>query len=305
MSGGDRGERAKVVDWAFPLIGLVIAIAVAWGVGWLQAREKYNREQSAAAYQAAANEDAKRSCVGSDPSTLFECVDEKIKASYQARHDQEDLQAQQRAATSALASSVLGLIALILSGIGVWYVKRTLDATLEAVEDTSAATEAMLRQNEIAEEAMQRQLRAYVHIEACRMLQFDDQRKPVFRFKMVNMGQTPALQLRVKCYVKFTEQHPHEHKIFFNQDEVSSVNDLGGGGSFGESGKHVTIPMRPERMAAFLNGQLNIVMGILLRYRDVFGVQRVRMGRYMMTKDQMVLPDAGDFVACGKNCQGN
>lgn len=151
MSGSNRGEGTKALAWPLPLIGIVLAIGLAWGIGWSQAREEYKRQQTPAAYAAAAKKDAQRACVGTDPTAVFECVNEKVETAYQTAHDEQDLSAQQRAASSALAAAMIGFLTLAISIVGVWFVKRTLDATLEAVEDTGNATRAMLRQNEISE----------------------------------------------------------------------------------------------------------------------------------------------------------
>ena len=162
MPRGDRSGDSKALDWAFPLVGIVLALILAWGIGWLQASEEQKRQKAPAAYAEAAKKDAEASCVGTDPRAVFECVNEKTKSAYQTAHDEQDLSAQQRAASSALVTAVLSFIALVLSGVGVWYVKRTLDATLKAVEDTGNATNAMLRQTELAE----REQRPWVVIEA-------------------------------------------------------------------------------------------------------------------------------------------
>lgn len=162
MHGSNRGEGAKALEWPLPLIGILLALGLAWGLGWLQAREEHKREQTPAAYAAAAKDDAKRTCVGTDPAAVFECVNEKAKTAYQTAHDEQDLSAQQRAASSALAAAVFTFFALLISIVGVWFVKRTLDATLEAVKDTSEATDAMRQSNAIAENAQ----RPWIDIQA-------------------------------------------------------------------------------------------------------------------------------------------
>ncbi|MBP6363610.1 MAG: hypothetical protein KA233_07550 [Novosphingobium sp.] len=116
------------------------------------------------AYAEAAKKDAERACVGTDPSVVFKCVSEKAETAYQTAHDEQDLSAQQRAASSALVTAILSFLALALSGVGVWFVKRTLDATLEAVEDTGKATQAMERQNELAQHAQRPWLKIEVRI---------------------------------------------------------------------------------------------------------------------------------------------
>jgi hypothetical protein len=151
MSGNDRGERLAPVDWVFPVIGLLLAISIAWGVGYLQSRETERRYHTPRSYQESAKTNAQRACVGREPAAMFECVNEHVEASRQASNTEQDLSAQQRAASSALAAAAIAFAALIVTVIGVWFVKRTLEATLEAVRDTSIATKAMIRQNEIAE----------------------------------------------------------------------------------------------------------------------------------------------------------
>ena len=51
-----------------------------------------------------------------------------------------------------MVAAIVAAMTLIVTAIGVWFVKRTLDATLNAVEDTSKATMAMERQNELSAE---------------------------------------------------------------------------------------------------------------------------------------------------------
>lgn len=66
------------------------------------------------------------------------------------QRQQDDLRAQQDMAFYALLMLIATAATVILTGIGVWLLKRTLDATLQAVEDTGEATEAMVKQNEIS-----------------------------------------------------------------------------------------------------------------------------------------------------------
>lgn len=195
MAGGNRGNQTARVDGAFLLLGIAIAISIAWGIGWLHAREKYMRENAAPAYAAAAKDDAKRYCVGTDPNAVFECVNEKVKAAYQTAHDEQDLSAQQRAASSSLASVIVSFLALLISVVGVWYVKRTLDATLKAVEDAGEATNAMRDANEIARLNARRGLRPYLWPEAAWFRTAEDGTITA-HVHIKNYGQTPAINAR-------------------------------------------------------------------------------------------------------------
>ena len=201
MSGSNRGRDSKATDWAFPLVGIVLALFLAWAIGLLQAREEQKRHQTPTAYAEAAKKDAEASCIGTDPRAVFECVDEKHKTAYQTAHDEQDLSAQQRAASSALITAVLSFMALVLSGVGVWYVKRTLDATLEAVEDTNLATHAMLDANAIARDTASKQLRPYVLIDEIKIVKSESLEHGILGFRVFcclkNFGQTPALDMRM------------------------------------------------------------------------------------------------------------
>jgi hypothetical protein len=96
-----------------------------------------------------------------ETGAAFECIYEKVESSKDQENTDQDLTAQFRAADSALFSAVFSLLALGVTGVGVWFVKRTLDATLEAVEDTGKATKAMFDANEIARDAQ----RAWLQID--------------------------------------------------------------------------------------------------------------------------------------------
>jgi len=62
-----------------------------------------------------------------------------------------ELAAQHSSALAAWAGVAVSAAALIVTAIGVWFVKRTLDATWAAVEDTASTTTAMVESNRIAQ----------------------------------------------------------------------------------------------------------------------------------------------------------
>ena len=172
MSGSDRGKGTPLIDWALPLVGIVLALCLAALLGILSGREGERRHQAPHRHAQSAKADAERACVRADPSAVFECVYDKVEASEETARTEQDLSAQQRAATAALASAVIAFITLLITAIGVWFVKRTLDATLEAVRDTSIATKAMERQNELAAKAQRPWLD--FNVEILRAIDFAD-----------------------------------------------------------------------------------------------------------------------------------
>lgn len=166
MPRGDRGERTQIIGWVFPTIGIVGAVALAWGIGTVEGANGEKNYRAAQQQYQDAKEHAKRSCGAGEPSTVFDCVSLEVKAAEHAGYDEKNLRAYRRAGDSALASVFIGLFTLALSGLGLWYVKKTLDATLDAVEDTSKATQAVIEANEIAREATHLQNRPWLFIKS-------------------------------------------------------------------------------------------------------------------------------------------
>lgn len=203
MHRSTRSQDDKVQDWILPVIGILIALAIAWGIGQLQARETYKRQHIPTAYAEAAKNDAERACVGTEPSVVFKCVNEKVETAYQTAHDQQDLSAQQRAASSALLTTALSFMALVLSAFGVWFIKRTLDATLKAVEETGNATAEMKAANEIAKASTDRQSRAYLIVTDVMVENYKEGQNPTFSMSLMNCGQAPAKRVRGLANVFF------------------------------------------------------------------------------------------------------
>jgi hypothetical protein len=222
MPDRDAG-KAHALAWPLPLIGILMAVGLAWGIGWSQAREQYWRQQIPAAYAAVAKNEARRVCRGTDPVKVFECVNEKAETAAQAAHDRQDLSAQQRAASSALIAAIVGLLALIVTAIGVYFVKRTLDATLEAVADTGRATNAMLAANEIALRAQ----RPWLSLEIVQFGPFEvDVGGRVFvpcTLAVKNHGASPALHIgEVIGYMESTADFKVDYEDF-NRKSVEAV----------------------------------------------------------------------------------
>ncbi len=61
-----------------------------------------------------------------------------------------ELRAQQSSALATWTGAAVSAFTLIVTAIGVWFIKNTLDATWKAVEDTTSATQAMIDANKIA-----------------------------------------------------------------------------------------------------------------------------------------------------------
>lgn len=168
-------------------------------------------EQPSGDNQPDTNSDKPQTALVSDISPIVSSGTEVQTERDQQRAD-ADLQAQQDMAFYALLMLVATFATVIITGAGVWLVKRTLDATLRAVEDTGKATEAMLEANAIARASSERQLRAYVGISRTVITKWEADKGFWVQYEMLNAGQTPAYAL--KTMVRgFIAEFPLPHEL--------------------------------------------------------------------------------------------
>jgi hypothetical protein len=188
--------------------GLVFCAAgalVAWLIYFSFWRAESQCQRQQAAYSASTTRDH-----GSDKVSDFAfdrpwlpCLVKRATAEYQpndaTEHEKRDLAAQEAAVGVAFwvgaAVALIALLQLIATVWGLIYIRGTLRATLEAVDDTNQATKAMKRQTEIAEEVAFRDLRPYVCLDRPKVSNFSEGEEFKFTgFTMVwhNVGRTPA-----------------------------------------------------------------------------------------------------------------
>ncbi len=115
-----------------------------------------------------------------------------------AQHEIKDLKAQDDMAFWAQLMFFATMVAVGLTGAGIWLIKRTLDETKVAAKHTEGMLKEAKQTTEAAHAAIQatdknaeRQLRAYVHPSGPKLTMHEDGKFSIFlRFK--NFGQTPA-----------------------------------------------------------------------------------------------------------------
>lgn len=162
MPRGHRDARTASLEALFCILALLGVVTIGYATGRvfgvksgrneITAREHYDREKR----------NALRACSGSEGSTAVECVTKAIETAQEKSETRQDLYAQQDAARWGFWSVILAAVGTSFTALGVWYVKRTLDATLKAVEDTSKATVEIQKSNELSERLGTAQIRAYV-----------------------------------------------------------------------------------------------------------------------------------------------
>jgi hypothetical protein len=165
MSDGDRGKRAQdLVAAGLCTVALLAAVILAFAIGNASGVNGGREQVSAREHYEHTKQDNLRACIGREGAAAVECVSEAIEAAQQQSDSRQDLYAQRDMSRWAFWLLILTAITVAITAVGVWFVKRTLEATLEAVEDTGKATEAMQDANKIAREAQRPWLSVRAHL---------------------------------------------------------------------------------------------------------------------------------------------
>lgn len=209
MSDGDRGSEPATLGAFGYFSAIALCCIIVGGLAYNFGRQDERRYETPASYAKAAKADAQRACAEREKATAFECIYEKVQASQEQARGEEDLRAQQQASNSALLSTIISFLALIVTGAGVWFVKRTLAATLEAVKDTRKATVAVQEANEIAREGIEKQSRAYVYPEVVEGVSQPDNTDQsfgwAFAIRWKNSGITPAVSASIVIWAEVVD----------------------------------------------------------------------------------------------------
>lgn len=150
--GSNRDERNKTLA-TFGYVSFAVAVGafyfwMFYDMGASSARYRVEQEQASQAYSENASKEVRAECAGrSDRAT---CEREIEHANREGQRNEKDLEAQRGMSDWAFWLLVISAFQFPATLVALVFVKRTLDATLKAVEDTSIATKAMERQNEIA-----------------------------------------------------------------------------------------------------------------------------------------------------------
>lgn len=207
MSNGNRGDGTAHLGYGGYTLALVLSCLIIAGLSYSQGRESERRYKAPQQHAESAKTYAQRACVGLEPTAAFECIIDAVETSSETARAEQDLDAQQWMAFWALLMVIVSTIMAVVTGIGIYYVKQTLDATLTAVDETGKATKAMLDANEIADETAKRQLRAYMGINKYDLTPYEIGVVGTGRFMvaMQNFGQTPAIALTTQVSYAITE----------------------------------------------------------------------------------------------------
>jgi hypothetical protein len=225
-------------------------------------------------------------------------------------HDSADLCAQWRAALAAekaaeraLWNNWISAIAAFFSLVSVLLVIHALRQTdrsliiaqrerasstrraVAGANDTATAL-ATAKQNaetaaahiQIAKDAAERELRAYLNPENIIVTDFVVGKRPCFQFKPANSGKTPAYKFRSSVLLIWTlETDPHDVKVFFR----GSMSEGSGSCSVVAPGEGNTVDfghamvLGSKDVEAVMDGTMLFLFCGILSYYDAFGRRRL------------------------------
>ena len=234
MSDSNRGEKPNLGRIAAGILLGSLAVAAYWwmfyDMGASYTRYSFDSDQNSQSYAADAAQKIQNDCVGLAGGVDKKCLEEAIKASAEYQQGENDLEAQRGMSKWAFWLLVITSGQLFATIVGLVYLKGTLDATREAVEDTGLATTAMQEANKISNEMAEsahRLERAYVFVDPA------DNNLAEFRkgeadfcwpFSFTNQGKTPAIIKRIMAVVEVAENIPNE-KIGYSTTEGPISSD--------------------------------------------------------------------------------
>lgn len=242
------------------------------------AQEQYTSSQRKAGQQATANDHSDAGKNKSQTALIPDAAATVARtADTHTERDQQradaDLQAQQDMALYALLMLIATVATIIITGVGVWFVKRTLDATLQAVEDTGKATEAMLEANKIARETAIAQFRPYITARAISLMTDVETGLPHTQIGIKNIGAGPAYSCIIFANTEIADRE---------KPNLGKVERLKGGATHLLPGETLDAPVRPlsafkQRDIAIINAANPLAMWThgRVEYLDTAGILHI------------------------------
>lgn len=221
----------------------------------------------------------------------LEAANADNNSSEKADHDKADLRAQRNMARWAKWMFWVAFGQAIFSAIGIAFIWYSLKLNREATNAAIKAAEAADRAVEITAQTAERQLRAYISIEA------DKEKKPLFAISQIriwlkahNRGQTPAYKFQHHTIIRVSE-YPLTKRLFRKKIQRVAATDLGPGADLPFPIEH-NIPLTEAERFGLTKRTHRIYIDGVAIYRDAFGKRRYI--RYCYT-----LPVDGNGVGRG------
>lgn len=163
--------------------------------------------------------------------------------------------------------AVAGILAVIISGIAVEFLRRTLRATRDAVSVAGNANQIML-------DTAQLQLRAYVTTRPFFFVAFSENTRAGAKFNITNTGHTPAHELRQVAKIDvFPRKLPDDFAFPDISVAPSLIGVLFPQQEF-QGEVRATRPFSKEEITAIRDETKRLYIWGVVYYRDIFGTER-------------------------------
>jgi hypothetical protein len=161
MSDSDRGGRDQSLEALFCALALLGIVILVYAVGQNFGVSAGRNEVTAREHYEDVKQDNLRACFRMNGVAATECVTKTIEAAQDKSDSRQDLFAQRDMANFTFWMLILSVCTFVVTGLGVWLVKRTLDTNINFLTESRNATLAMEGQVHL----MQAAQRAWVVIE--------------------------------------------------------------------------------------------------------------------------------------------
>jgi ribosomal protein L7/L12 len=226
-------------------------------------------------------------------------------AQVHSKEQREELEliAQQEMSRWAFFTMLATFSGLFITGLGVWFVKHTLDATRAAVDEAIKATEAANAAVAVTSDTAERQLRAYVTVIKARISGYAVGAYPECMITLKNTGQTPARRLRVNLSFRLLYSPASEADLAITPIDEMSQTTLGAGDEIKPRAKS-PMPMLQDALDAIrLDGAAYYILG-QVTYFDIFNKQQQTNFRFRFNNRSLVIND-GTVEVCPDGNDGS
>lgn len=309
---------------AAPWIAFVLFCAIAGTIYWAYTyskgsqaeRENYQAERSAyAAQQQAFDECLERESI----QEARECYQSARYASREQERAEQDLTAQREMADwtegMLIISAVVGFSTVIITSLGVYWVRETLVATRKAVEAAEDGAKAAHGMNKI----VQKEQRPYLFIENPshnRTSQELHENHVVWAFTVKNYGKSPAIVEGIKTTVFQGADFERRECRPFEEDKVETIIISAESEIDQTSASLMSFPTLGAQMrmanfgldeatirqfrrngaetnSRYVAGEIFIFLRVIIQYRDVAGQRYERSAAYCDRWGDRVREDGG------------
>ena len=279
MPDSDRGRLHQALAVVTIVFGVMAYWWMFYSAGLSSGRHEERARIERSQYAADTAERVQNECAGGPELAALKCVTEIVDAQRESQRNESDLAAQWKAADWVFWASLIAGAQLIATVIGLFYIKRTMDATWKAVEDTSKATLEMNYANEIARQGLEHSKksarllnRPYIGFSELKQTWMESGLATGLSLRIVlkNYGNRPATNVRF-CSSTSMGKFAELPKLDWNEDDAQSSHNIFPGLTLESGGVRPTLGQVKE----LADAEMFIYFGMFIKYQDIFELDEV------------------------------